>query len=81
MSPIHCYSLLLLFYYYLKKKEDLLFTIIEAIGDDLITILNKDEDEAEEPLEGLRNMLSGHINLTQKKKSRVKIYVEEQHNL
>jgi len=68
-------------YYYFKNKEDLLFTIIEAIGIDLIAILNKAKDEADEPLEGLRNMLSGHINLTQKKKSRVKIYVEEQHNL
>jgi len=68
-------------YYYFKNKEDLLFNIIEAIGDDLITILDKAKDEAEEPLEGLRSMLSGHINLTRKKKSRVKIYVEEQHNL
>jgi len=68
-------------YYYFKNKEDLLFTIIEVIGDDLIAILNKAKDEAEEPLEGLHNMLSGHINLTQKRKSRVKIYVEEQHNL
>lgn len=68
-------------YYYFKNKEDLLFTIIETIGDDLIANLNKAKAEAEDPLEGLHNMLSSHINLTEKKRSRVKIYVEEQHNL
>ncbi|MBW1861496.1 MAG: TetR family transcriptional regulator [Deltaproteobacteria bacterium] len=68
-------------YYYFNNKEDLLFTIIESIGNDLLSILENVRDETEDPLEGLRNMLSSQIALTDKKKDMVKIYVEEQYNL
>lgn len=68
-------------YYYFKNKEDLLYTIIETIGDDLLVALHKAKDRTDDPLEKLRNMLSCHIELTEKKKNRVKVYVEEQHNL
>jgi len=68
-------------YYYFKNKEELLLTIIEAIGDDLLKTIQKAKEVSDDPLEGLRRMLEAHIRLTEKKKSRVKIYVEEQHNL
>ena len=68
-------------YYYFNNKEDLLFTIIDEIGHDLLSVLEKVRHEAEDPLEGLRNMLSIQIALTDKKKDMVKIYVEEQYNL
>lgn len=68
-------------YYYFKNKEDLLFTIIETIGEDLLVALHTARDDRDDPLEKLRNMLTKHIELTDKKRSRVKVYVEEQHNL
>ena len=68
-------------YYYFKNKEDLLFTIIDSIGKDLLAMLAKAKNESGDPIDSLRNMLSHHIRMTDKRKSRVKIYVEEQHNL
>jgi AcrR family transcriptional regulator len=68
-------------YYYFKNKEDLLFTIIDSIGNDLLLMLKKAQAASDDPLEGLREMLSRHITMTEKKKNRVKVYVEEQHNL
>jgi len=68
-------------YYYFKNKEDLLFTIIESIGDDLLVRLKEARDKYEDPMEALREMLSRHIALTEKKKNMVKVYVVEQHNL
>jgi len=68
-------------YYYFKNKEDLLFTIIESIGNNLLAILNKAVEESGDPLERLRRMLVGHVCLAHAKKNEVKVYVEEQVNL
>ena len=68
-------------YYHFKNKEDLLFYIIESIGNDLLDILNKTKEESNDPLERLRKMLSGHFGLLKKNRHKVKVYVEEQHNL
>lgn len=68
-------------YYYYTNKEEMLYAIIEKIGEDLRVTVTQAREEAADPLEGLRRMLSAHIHLTEKMGSRVKIYVEEQHNL
>jgi len=68
-------------YYYFKNKEDLLFTIIDSIGNDLLGMIKQAQDEFDDPKEGLHEMLTRHIALTEKKKNRVKVYVVEQHNL
>lgn len=68
-------------YYYYTNKEEMLYTIIEEIGEDLRGVVTQAREEAADPLEGLRRMLSAHIHLTEKKGGRVKIYVEEQHVL
>lgn len=68
-------------YYYYKNKEELLHTIIVEIGEDLLRTISQARDGAADPLEGLRRMLAAHIRLTEEKSCRVKIYVEEQHNL
>jgi AcrR family transcriptional regulator len=68
-------------YYYFKSKEDLLFTIIESIGNDLLGILQKAKEDSDDPLEQLKKMLRGQICLVPKKRNRVKVFVEEQHNL
>ncbi|MBW1996439.1 MAG: TetR family transcriptional regulator [Deltaproteobacteria bacterium] len=68
-------------YYYFKNKEDLLFTIIESIGNDLLVELKEARDRYEDQMEALREMLSCHIALTEKKRNMVKVYVVEQHNL
>ena len=68
-------------YYYFRNKEHLLFTIIQSIGEDLLSVLRKVSHDCDDPLEGLCEMLSRQIVLTEKKRAKVKIYVEEQHNL
>ena len=68
-------------YYYFKNKEDLLFNIIESCGEDLLVNINKAIEGSSDPLERLRNMLVRHICLTQEKKNKLKVYVEEQTHL
>ena len=68
-------------YYHFKNKEALLFNIIESIGNDLLDILNEIKEEPIDPLERLREMLSGHFGLLKNNRYKVKVYVEEQHNL
>jgi AcrR family transcriptional regulator len=68
-------------YHYFKNKDDLLFIIIESIGNDLLNILEKAIEEFEDPLDQLSEMLFRHICCIKDKKKEVKIYVEEQHHL
>jgi AcrR family transcriptional regulator len=70
-----------LLYYYFKNKEELLFTILEAIGEELLETISKEKNKAGEPLEVMRGMIMGHIRLVQKTNNRAKLFVEEQHNL
>ena len=70
-----------LLYYYFKNKEELLFTILEAIGEELLETINKEKNKAGEPLEVMRGMIMGHIRLVEKENKRAKLFVEEQHNL
>ena len=69
-----------LLYYYFKNKEELLFTILEAMGEELLHTINKEKNAAGEPLDVMRGMIMGHIRLVLKTK-RAKLFVEEQHNL
>jgi AcrR family transcriptional regulator len=68
-------------YYYFRDKEDLLFTIVEDMGNQLLSDLGKAKDRADDPLDGLQQMMSRHILLTEKAHKRAKIFVEEKHNL
>ncbi|MDP2644504.1 MAG: TetR/AcrR family transcriptional regulator, partial [Desulfobacterales bacterium] len=68
-------------YYYFNSKEDLLFTIIESIGNDLLDILRKAKEDSDDPLQQLKNMMVGQICLVPKKRNGIKVFVEEQHNL
>ena len=68
-------------YYHFKNKEDILFYIIESIGEELLSFLKKAKYETDDPLDQLYNMLTTHAILTIKKGKWVKVYVEEQHNL
>ena len=68
-------------YYYFKNKESILFNIIEAIGNKLLIVLRKAKSESDSPLEQMRMMLFCHVCLTKENRYRVKVYVEEQHNL
>jgi AcrR family transcriptional regulator len=70
-----------LLYYYFKNKEELLFTILESIGEELLHTISKEKNKAGEPLEVMRGMIMGHIRLVQKTNKRAKLFVEEQHNL
>lgn len=68
-------------YYYFKNKDELLYTIIDSIGNKLLRAIEKAREESDEPLQQLYNMLFSHITLTKENKNKVKVYVEEQHNL
>lgn len=70
-----------LLYYYFKNKEELLFTILESIGAELLQTIEKEKNKSGKPLEVLRGMIMGHIRLVQKTNNRAKLFVEEQHNL
>ena len=70
-----------LLYYYFKNKEELLFKILEAMGEELLHTINKEKNKAGEPLEVMRGMIMGHIRLVLKTNKRAKLFVEEQHNL
>jgi AcrR family transcriptional regulator len=68
-------------YYYFKNKEDLLFTIIESCGNDLLLGLNQACEESPDALQQLNCMLIRHISLTQEKKNELKLFVEEHDHL
>ncbi len=68
-------------YYYFKNKEDLLFNIINSIGEDLLNKIKNAINEFDDPLEGFRNMLFVHICSIKGNKDRIKVYVEEQNHL
>ncbi len=70
-----------LLYYYFKNKEELLFTILEAIGEELLHTIDKEKNKTGEPLEVMRGMILGHIRLVEKENKRAKLFVEQQHNL
>jgi AcrR family transcriptional regulator len=70
-----------LLYYYFKNKEELLFTILEAIGEELLHTIDKEKNKAGDPLEVLRGMIMSHIRLVEKENKRAKLFVEQQHNL
>jgi AcrR family transcriptional regulator len=68
-------------YYYYKNKESLLYSIIDSIGIELLAALKKAKDESDSPVEQLEKMILYHTRLIKDKGDRVKVYVEEQHNL
>lgn len=68
-------------YYYYKNKEDMLYSIIDSIGEELLVVLKKAKSESDSPSEQLRRMMLYHVLLIKDKGDRIKVYVEEQHNL
>ena len=68
-------------YYYYNNKEDLLYSIIASIGEELLVVLRKAQGESDSATEQLERMIFYHIWLIKEKGDRVKVYVEEQHNL
>lgn len=68
-------------YYYYKNKEDILYSIIDSIGEELLVALKKAKTESDDPLEQLRWMIFYQMQLLREKGNRVKVYIEEQHNL
>ena len=68
-------------YYYFKGKEDLLFSIVESCGNDLLAALNTAVRESDDAEERLRSMLFRHVCLTHEKNKKVKIFVEQQNQL
>jgi len=68
-------------YYHFKNKEHILFNIIESAGNDFLIAVRKAQEASDDPLEQLQGMLISLVLLTKEKRNRVKVYVEEQHNL
>ena len=68
-------------YYYFKNKEEVLFSIIEASGDNLGVTIDKAAKKTGEPLDRVRRMLFEHICSIPQRKNWVRVFVEEQGNL
>lgn len=64
-------------YYYFKNKDELLFSIIEAVTEDLINDLLDIVETVDDPLERLRQMIYRQIVIFKDRKKEVKIFVED----
>lgn len=68
-------------YYHFESKEDMVYSVIDSIGKELLIVLRQAKSESDVPLEQLRRMICCHACLSKVRKYRVKVYVEEQRNL
>ncbi|EFK08276.1 transcriptional regulator, TetR family [delta proteobacterium NaphS2] len=68
-------------YLYFKKKEDLLFRIIDDVGEELLENLRRVAGEHDETIERLRAMITEQVAFATHSCKRMKIYLEEQYQL
>ena len=73
-------------YLYFKKKDDLLFRIIDDVGEDLLQALREVIGRHDDPVESLRRMIVKQIYFCLPSNARIsykrmKIYLEEQYQL
>jgi len=68
-------------YHHFKNKEEILFNMIIAISDRLLSDLNSINKKEIDPVEQLRKMIDVHISYMEWDKASVKILVEDRHFL
>jgi len=68
-------------YHYFKDKNELLYTIIERTGRELIKALRKIQEEIKDPVEALSQMILTQVSIVKERKKEAKIFLEEQYQL
>lgn len=68
-------------YNHFRNKDDVLFTIMDRLGSDLLLLLQKTDAKFEDPVEGLAQMMYLHLCLFREKKKEFRIFVDELNRL
>ena len=68
-------------YIHFKNKDEILYHIIEDIGEALLKELQAVSERREDPIECLREMIFKQVCLINAKRKEIKIYMEEQYQL
>jgi AcrR family transcriptional regulator len=68
-------------YIHFKNKDEILYHIIEDIGEALLKELQAVSDRREDPIECLQDMIFRQVCLINAKRKEIKIYMEEQYQL
>ena len=69
-------------YNHFKNKDEILFTIMDRLGDELTVMLKKIEAQSDDsPVESLWKMIHSHLCLLKKKKREFRIFVDELNQL
>lgn len=69
-------------YNHFKNKDEILFTIMDRLGDELTVMLKKIEAHSDDhPVDSLWKMIHSHLCLVKKKKKEFRIFVDELNQL
>jgi AcrR family transcriptional regulator len=68
-------------YIHFKDKDEILYTIIEEIGSNLVKVLRDATRGCTDPLDYLTRMIRAQVCLIKEKRKQIKIYMEEQYQL
>ena len=68
-------------YVHFKDKDELLYAIVERVGDTLLGVITKAIETNDDPVACLRAMIGAQVCLIRDIRKEIKIYVEEQYQL
>lgn len=68
-------------YVHFENKDEILFNIINSVGDDLLELYTTTAKMYNDPIKCLREMIFKTICLVPKKRKEMKIYLEEEYQL
>lgn len=68
-------------YNHFKNKDEILFTIMDRLGEDLAAMLTEISDAGDDPVQGLWRMVYRHLCLFKEKKKEFRIFVDELNRL
>lgn len=68
-------------YLHFKDKNEILYHIINEIGDTVMEEMSEATRQAEDPVKSLRRMISTQLRLVTRKRREIRIYMEEQFQL
>ena len=68
-------------YNHFKNKDEILFTIMDRLGDELTVMLKNIETQSDHPADSLWKMIHSHLCLLKKKKKEFRIFVDELNQL
>ncbi len=68
-------------YNHFKNKDEVLFTIMDRLGNDLLLLLQETDAQFEDPVESLAQMIYNHLCLFREKKKEFRIFVDELNRL